>query len=464
MPTLPPSRTLAVVVLLVAASLAGGAFVGYRSGLTSPRPVTDTEMLRLTAVNANLTTANALLTAENEALRGAAPEIAGRVVRIGFIAPESTSFEVNKVFIEKILQPDLNAYASSLGHGTSFEFVVEDAMGQANTHLEIVQKFKTSNLSVFMGAGWSSHGCASLSYVMHNDMLMMSWNSTSPTLAISGDRFFRMCPADNALSPALADVLWSYGIKELIIIQRGDSWGDGIVNLFVPEWTRLGGVAGETIRYVAEATDFCDYLKQGRTQAEAAIARMDGDTSRVAVLLLAFDEAHQILRQASQCEVLYNLVWFGADGTAKSKAIMENSPLEANHLKLFSLLPQEPATSSYAELEVRYEEATGKPFDIYSAYLYDAAWVLAKSILDTGSDDATKVAAALPGVCERFYGVTSWCRLNEYGDRTPPPYDIWFYAPGTTSPSESLLAGTYTPETGETVWNRRSLDFTVPGP
>ena len=308
-------------------------------------------------------------------------------------------------------------------------------------------------------------GCASLSYVNSNKMLMMSWSSTSPTSAIANDRFFRMCPADSALAPAIADVIWSYGIKELVIIQRGDSWADGIVNLMVPEWTRLGGsLAGPKIRYPPESTDFCDYLKTGRTQAEAAIARVGNNTSRVGVLLLAFDEAQQIIRQASQCEVLYNLDWFGGDGTAKSQAIITNSPLEANHLKLFSLLPQEPDTPRYTELESRYVEATGEDFGIQSAYLYDAAWVLARSILAVGSDNATKVTAALPGVCEVYYGATGLCKLNEYGDRAPPPYDVWFYAPGTTAPSESLLARTYNPDTGVTSWNLRSLDFTVPGP
>ena len=462
--TMPTSRTLAVVVIIMVASLAGGAFAGYQSGITSSQqsgPDVETlteEVQRLTEINANITE-------ENEALRRAVPSIAGKTVKIGFIAPESTSYAVNKVFIEKVIQPDLNAYASSLGYNTSFEFVIKDAMGQPNTHLELVQELKTSKVDVFIGAGWSSHGCASLTYVNVNKMLMMSWSSTSPTSAIPNDRFFRMCPADSALAPAIADVIWSYGIKELVIIQRGDSWGDGIVNLMVPVWTENGGsLAGPVIRYPAESTDFCDYLKQGRTQAEAAIARMGGDTSRVGVLLLAFDEAQQVIRQASQCEVLYNLDWFGGDGTAKSQAIIMNSPLEANHLKLFSLLLQEPDTPRYAELESRYVEATGEGFSIQSAYLYDAAWVLAKTILETGSDNATKVTAALPGVCAVYYGTTGLCRLNEYGDRAPPPYGIWFYAPGRTAPSESLLAGTYDPDTQVTSWNLRSLDFTVRGP
>ncbi|HIH88150.1 TPA: ABC transporter substrate-binding protein, partial [Candidatus Bathyarchaeota archaeon] len=204
----------------------------------------------------------------------------------------------------------------------------------------------------------------------------------------------------------------------------------------------------------AETTDFCPALMEARTLGEEAIARMGGDASKVGVLLLAFDEAAQILKQVSQCEILYNLVWFGADSTAQSTDILRDSPLEANHLKLFSLLPQNPSNSTkYTALKARYEEATNEGFTVYRAYLYDAAWVLAKSILETGSDNATRVAEALPSICESHYGATGWCRLNEYGDRAPPPFGIWYYAPGATTPSVCLQAGIYNLDTRSTTWN-----------
>jgi branched-chain amino acid transport system substrate-binding protein len=437
----------------VAASIAGGAYAGYQSGYNFSQLQLSPDVQKLTGDVQRLTEINANVTRENEALRKAAPSIAGKTVKIGYIAPESTTYTVTKAFIEKVVQPDLNSYASSLGSGVSFEFVIMDAMGQANTHLELAQRLHNDGVDIFIGAGWSSQGCATMSYVNANKMLMLSPSSTSPTSAIANDRFYRMCPADSALAPALADIIWSYGIKELVIIQRGDSWADGIVYMLTPLFTEKGGSVSQVVRYPAEATEFCDYLLEARTRGEEAIARMGGDTSKVGVLLLAFDEAHQILKQVSQCEILYNLVWFGGDSTAKSELILSNSPLEANHLKLFSLLARKPDTTKYTDLEARYVAATGEDFSIYWAYLNDAAWVLAKSILETGSDNATMVASVFPSVCENFYGASGWCRLNEFGDRAPPPFDIWFYAPGTTAASESRLAGTYYPDTRVANWN-----------
>ena len=100
-----------------------------------------------------------------------------------------------------------------------------------------------------------------------------------------------------------------------------------------------------------------------------------------------------------------------------------------------------------------------------AAYLYDAAWVLAKTIHRDGLGQRDYgVAAVLPSVCENHYGATGWCRLNEYGDRAPPPYDIWYYAPGATAPSVSLLAGTYDPDTRVTIWNTRTRVTLEPEP
>jgi branched-chain amino acid transport system substrate-binding protein len=463
--TMSTTRALAVVVVLVAASLAGGAYAGYQSGYNESLLKLAPDIQKLTGDVRRLTEINANVTRENEVLRKAAPSIAGKTVRIGYIAPETGTYTATKVFIEKVIQPDLNAYASSLGSGVSFEFIIENAEGKAVTHLELVKNLHNSGVDVFIGGGWTSQGTGSLNYVNANKMLMVSPSSTSPTYALANDRFYRMSPADNALPLALADVIWSYGIEELVIIQRGDSYDDGIVNLMVPIFTANGGaLAGPVIRYAAEATEFSDHLMQGSTQAEEAITRMGGDTSRVGVLLLAFDEAPQILKQASQYDALYNLTWFGGDGTAKSQAIIDNSPLEANHIKLFSLLARSPDSIKYTDLEARYVAATGEDFSIYRAYLNDAAWVLAKSILEIGSDNATRVAAALPGVCEDFYGATGWCRLNRYGDRAPPPFDIWYYSAGTVVPSKSLSAATYYPDTGATSWNMGALDFTIKGP
>jgi branched-chain amino acid transport system substrate-binding protein len=454
-----------MIVVIVAASMLAGVFTGYQIGYQSLQRELTPEVQRLSLALQNTT-------AENDALRKDIPSISGRTVKIGYIAPTTDPYPIPpsgtimpaystaKPFIEKVIQPDLDAYAASLGRDVRFEFVLMDAKGQANTHLELVQQLKSMGVNIFIGGGWSSQADSAMSYVKTSNMLMMSPSSTSPNLAVAGDRFFRMCPADGALGPALASVIWSFGVKEVVIIQRGDSWGDGLVGLLVPKFTSLGGLAGQKIRYPAEATDFREYLQQANVMAEEAIAREGSDRSRVGVLLLAYDEAATILKQVSQYDVLYNLTWFGGDATAKSLSVAEGAPLEANHLKLFSPLARAPDSALFRKLGERFVEATGTDFSVYYANLYDTAFVLVRTILETGSDNATEVTAALPGVCESTYGASGWLRLNEYGDRAPPPFDIWYYS-SDAKPGGSQVAGVYDPETGTVVWYTNRKDTVI---
>ena len=446
-------KTLAIIVILVAAALGIGAYIGNISA-----PNLDSQVKQLTELNARLTS-------ENEALKKAMPSIAGKTVKIGYIASNTSILKATQPFIEKIIQPDLNSYAEKLGNNVTFEFIIEDANGQANIALEKIQSFKRMGVNFVIGLEWSSQICASIAYANVNKILMVSSSSVSPSCAIANDMVFRMCPADTSLPSALAEVIWSYGIKELVIIERGDSFGDGVVYLLKPAYNGKGGaIADPAVRYRHNTTDFADYLQQANNQIEAALVSQGGDASRVGVLLLAYDEASLILKQASQYPALYGATWIGADRTAQSQAIIEGAPLEANHVKLLSLLAQKPSTSKYTELENRYTAIADDKFTIYRAYLYDAAWVVAKSILETGSYDAEKVAAILPSLCDDFHGVSGWCRLNEYGDRVPPPYDVCYYAPGVGKPSESYVVGTYNPDTKEITWITVALNPPSTGP
>ncbi|MCX6648557.1 MAG: ABC transporter substrate-binding protein [Candidatus Bathyarchaeota archaeon] len=482
-------KALLIIILLIVASLGGGAFGGYTysqtvskleyqistSKLTEERDKALNNLSQLQNNNSILLTNNTLLkqqiiqllqqnnalTNENNQLRQQLTSgtiTPGQTIKIGYIAATTTAYETAKPYLEQIVAPDLTNYVRSLGYNINVQFLIENANGQANTHLEKIQNFKSMGVTLVIGGGWSSQAQASLAYANSNNMLLVSTSSTSPTLAIANDRLFRMCPADSATAPALADILWSYGIKRVIIIQRGDSWGDGIVNLFVPVWKAKGGnIAGDIVRYAAEATDFSNYLQQANGMATAANAANGGNKERVGVLLLSFDEFAIIATQCEDYPSLYNCPFFGADGTAISTRGMTDAPNQVNHMRVFSLLAQEPSTASYNSMKARYEALTGQQFSVYSAYIYDAAWAILQTSLFVGSTDASKVVAAFPSVCNSMNGISGPCKLNEYGDRVPPPFNIWYYASGPSTPSLSYVGGVYYPDTKVTIWDISGL-------
>jgi branched-chain amino acid transport system substrate-binding protein len=389
----------------------------------------------------------------------------GKTVRIGYIASSTTGLETGKPYHEQIIAPEMNAYAELLGYGTTFEYMIDDATGQAQVHLEKVQGFKSSGITIFEGGGWSSQAQAALSYCNSNNILMWSSSSTSPTLAIADDYLYRMCTADTALAPALANVMWAAGVKSIVIFQRGDSWGDGIVNLLVPIWEQKGGeVAGEKIRYAAESTEFSNYLALADQQVATAVAKYGGESQRVGVVILSFDEIPVILKQASGYTNIYNVHWWGSDGTAKSQRAMDDAPDEANHIGIYSLLSRETTTSRFLDLQARYEALTSQQYSTYSAYSYDIGFVLMQSILETQSEAGKDVVSLQSPICMNTFGVAGWDRLDQYGDRFAPPYDVWGFFPGDDKASVSKIMAQYDPDSQATVFDIAILGYTPIGP
>jgi branched-chain amino acid transport system substrate-binding protein len=238
-------------------------------------------------------------------------------IQLGYVSSTTVGLETTVPLVEDILTVDYNEYLDKLGMDTTMEFLIDDATGQAAVHLEKVQGYKSMDINVFIGGGWSSQAQAALSYCNDNDMLMWSSSSTSPLLAIADDNLFRMCPTDLIQAPAIAEMLWSAGIEAIILIQRGDAWADGIYNYLEPAYTAKGGVILEKIRYAGEATEFANYLQTAEDLAEDAVADYGADA--VGVEIISFAEFVVMMSQASDFPTVYDLTWFGSDGTTLSQ-------------------------------------------------------------------------------------------------------------------------------------------------
>ncbi len=374
-------------------------------------------------------------------------------IKLGYIASDTTALEVGKPYHEQIIAADLNKYAELLGYATSaylgqvtFTYLIDNADGQDSTHLEKVQGLQSMGVTIFEGGGWSSQAQSALSYVNQNGMLMWSASSTSPTLAIANDNLFRMCAADSHLAPAMVNVMWAAGVRSIVVFQRGDSWGDGIVNLLVPLWTAKGGTfAGDKVRYATNATDFANYLAVADQQVASAVAANGGETPKVGVVMLAFNEISLILKQVSVYPNIYNVHWWGSDGTAKSQRAMDDAPDEANHISFYSLLSRPEITTLYSSLEKRYEDLTNQQFNSYQVYSYDIALVISNTIYQTQSQSGAVLVPLQKPTADRMFGAAGSCGLDEFGDRLGPSYDIWRFEPSATKASVSVIVGQYDP-------------------
>jgi len=351
--------------------------------------------------------------------------LAGTNIQLGYISSTTVGLETAVPLVEDIMAADYNDYLDKLGMDTTVEFLIDDATGQAAVHLEKVQGYKSMDVNVFIGGGWSSQAQAALSYCNDNDMLMWSSSSTSPLLAIADDNLFRMCPTDLIQAPAIAEMLWSAGIEAVILIQRGDAWADGIYNYLEPAYTAKGGVILEKIRYAGEATEFANYLQTAEDIAEDAVAEYGAE--HVGVEIISFAEFVVMMSQAQDFPTVYDLTWFGSDGTTLSQQACDDAPEAVTNLKVHSTYAAPADSDKFNDLYDRYFALVAQPFGYYSACSYDIGWVLMESMMNTQSLDATVLIPVQHRTAYNNFGASGWNQLNEDGDRYGSNYQIWSY-------------------------------------
>jgi branched-chain amino acid transport system substrate-binding protein len=232
-------------------------------------------------------------------------------VDIGVIVPSTSVFEEYATIIN-LAQTDISNYLVQNGLDYSFTYWIEDAQGNAALHLEHVQKFKSIGIDLLIGGGWSSQASASLSYINQNNMLLISASSTAPVLAIPGDNLFRLCPDDQRQGTAIAEMLDSWGIEAIIVIQRADAWADGIYNILANDFPALGGVIAERIRYAGDETEFSSYLVTAEEVAKELVVKYGAE--HVGIEIIAFNESVNIVHRQETTRP--SITSFGLDLTA----------------------------------------------------------------------------------------------------------------------------------------------------
>ncbi|MFH2112251.1 MAG: ABC transporter substrate-binding protein [Candidatus Bathyarchaeota archaeon] len=423
-------NTLAIVLLVVGLVVGGG--VGY---FAAPKETAPGETITVTVEKAPLT---------------------GKTVRIGYISSTTTGMETAVPHVQEMMVPDYNEYAAKLGYDVDFEYLIDDATGQAAVHLEKVQGFKSMDINIYIGGGWSSQASAALSYTNDNNMLMWSSSSTSPLLAIPDDNLYRMCPDDTIQAPAISRMIQSMGVKYLIVIQRGDAWADGIWNFMAPHFEANGGVILERIRYAGEATEFANYLQSAEDKLAPAIAQYGVD--KCGIDIISFEESVTMVTQAQDFPAVYSVKWFGSDGTSLTQQMIDDAPTQSSHLHIYSTLAAPAESAKFKALYEDYFALLARPYSYYQACAYDIGWVLAETILEAQSTDADDIIPLQATTCFNSFGASGWNLLNAAGDRGGSNYQIWGYG-DIGSGVQNVVYGMYDATTDSVSWNTVYLGF-----
>lgn len=382
----------------------------------------------------------------------------GQTISIGALfdlSGELSNLGTRSKVASQLALEDVNAFLASSGCNLKFDIKVSDYALENDRALQQLQALAAQGITVVIGPFNSGSAQFILSYANSNHIVVLSPSSTSPALAIADDYLFRTAPNDAAQGLADARIMIDRGVKAAIIVNRHDTYGDGLANATAARFTQLGGAVVDTIPYDTETTDFTPILTQINSDWQTASAQYGAD--KVAIFVIAFQEIGTMLIQANTSfPDLLNTPqpWYGSDGTAQNGVIIDatTSGPYVEQVKLPSTIFVVANNSRTISFFDRYTAALpGQACEFYCLEVYNDVWLAALSILAAGQNDGAMIKGALPTVAANFYGVTGWEGLQDSGDRIPGAYQVWMVVPSGGGFTWAL-AGTWDYNSDSVTW------------
>lgn len=313
---------------------------------------------------------------------------------------------------------DINAFAQSTGSKFRFRLKIEDTATDAQTARSKIEALAAQGVKAFIGPMASREVSSVKPFADERKLVVVSQSSTAPALSIAGDFIFRVVPPDTYQGKALARLIWNDGFRKVAVIYSNDAWGVGLFESFRSRFRELGGTV-EGIPYDPNAVEFSSEVAK---LADVA-GKLGSDT---AVLIISFEEGIPIIKLAARNPILSKLKWYGTDGLARNSKLIEEAASETiavGGLPCTVFVP--PGNPLQDDFVSRFKSRFGEEPDPYSMNSYDAAWLIALSVMVSGEYDGERIAQVLPLVAARYYGITGTVTLDSNGDRAAGDYGVY---------------------------------------
>jgi ABC-type branched-subunit amino acid transport system substrate-binding protein len=376
-----------------------------------------------------------------EFLVGAIVPLTGSFSSIGRsekIALEKAEYDVNKHF------EDSNSSSSS----SHFNLLVVDSKTSPEGSLVAIKKLHENGAKIIIGPATSIAVSAAKEYADANNIILVSYSSTSPLLSIEGDNVFRLVPDDTNQGKIVAERMISDGIKVIVPIWRGDIYGNELYKSTKSYFEKLGGEVEEGINYKPHTGKFATSLHRinflmwnqelEKLNAIVSDAVKKYGANSVGVYAISYDEITPILIQSPLYEVLGKVRWYGSDSIAQNHQITKNvdSALFAMKVNLSNpLYSVDSETDKSHDLKEVLEKKLHEVSSItYPALAYDSYWIAAlgldnNSTINNSNENLTRsFKEVVVETAESFDGISGKIKLNKAGDRIGENYDFWIVA------------------------------------
>jgi hypothetical protein len=86
-----------------------------------------------------------------------------------------------------------------------------------------------------------------------------------------------------------------------------------------------------------------------------------------------------------------------------------------------------PNFLDYRHLNKTYFDSFGESLGFFDATIYDSCWILALSVIESGSLDTSSICEVLPTISSYYCARTGNCHFDLVGDRDELDMEFWGY-------------------------------------
>ena len=373
---------------------------------------------------------------------------------VGAIIPFTGSFssigKSTKLALEKA-EYDVNKYFEKMNSSSRFNLVMANSKSSAEDSLEAIKQLHSLGAKIIVGPATSTAVSSAKEYADTNNIILISYSSTSPLLSLEGDNLFRLVPDDINQGKVIADRMTDDGIKVVVPMWRGDIYGNELYKSTKNHFEKLGGKMEEGINYKPHTGKFATSLHRiNFIMWNKDLQRLDSivdeaikkyGANSVGVFIISYDEITPILIQSSMYHSLANVRWYGSDSIAQNHHITKNIDSALFAIKtnfsnpLYSIDTKSPTIHELIELLEQKLHDGGESIT-YPAIAYDSFWISSLS-LDTNSTNSSHFLNYKSSNKKSFKdivfetaesfnkGMSGKIQLNKAGDRMGENYDFW---------------------------------------
>ncbi|WP_286175624.1 branched-chain amino acid ABC transporter substrate-binding protein [Arthrobacter sp. NEB 688] len=361
-----------------------------------------------------------------------------KVAKIGVIAPLSGDLAALGKGIEHSVDLAIKqANESNAIPGWTLELAAEDDQATPDVGKNAATKLASDNEVVGVVGTLNSSVAQSVQPVLATaNITMVSPANTNPSLTQGADfatapkrtypNYFRTCTTDSIQGPFAARYLFEKaGIKEVATVHDKKTYGQGLVDAFSQEFTKLGGkiVAAETINPDDDKYD-------------AVVSKIKPSNPKAVYYGGEFPQGGPFSQQMKAAGL--NVPLMGGDGIYSGEFIKLAGNTATGDLATSVGAPTDQLESAKAFVQAYNAGGYAEPYEAYGAYAYDAANsiinALKTSLASAASADAARQGTVQAMSSVSFDGVTGKVAFDEYGDTTSKVLTVYAVKDGAWAP------------------------------